>query len=72
MTPHFNRTIDAGLSLPVLATAGAQPGWVVLNRARDQRFTGQIVFRTQPETAVYFDYGIAYHAVSPGDRALSE
>jgi hypothetical protein len=72
MTPHFNHTIDAGLSLPVLATAGAQPGWVVLNRAREQRFTGQIVFHKQPEVAVYFDYGIAYHAVSAGDRTLSE
>ncbi|MGK0275537.1 MAG: hypothetical protein ACI9N0_001922, partial [Ilumatobacter sp.] len=72
MTLPFNSTIDAGASLPSLVAAGAQPGWVVLNSARDERFTGQIVFDTQPEIEVYFDYGIAYHAVSAGDRTLSE
>jgi hypothetical protein len=71
MTPPFDSGTDAAASLSALA-AGEKPGWVVLHRARDQRFTGQIVFRTQPEIAVYFDNGTAYHAVSPGDRALSE
>ena len=72
MTLPFDSTIDAGGSLPELVAAGAQPGWVVLNCARDERFTGQIVFHTQPEIEVYFDFGMTYHAVSAGDLTLSE
>jgi hypothetical protein len=71
MTPPFDSGTDAAASLSPLAT-GEKPGWVVLHRARDEGFTGQIVFHIQPEIAVYFDNGTAYHAVSPGDRALSE
>ena len=72
MTPPFDSSFDAQTSLPALVAAGVQPGWVVLNCARDKRFTGQIVFCTQPEIEVYFDCGIAYHAVSAGDQTLSE
>ena len=40
--------------LRALAGDGTQPGWMVLDAARHQLFTGEIVFDTQPEIRAIF------------------
>ena len=39
-----------------------RPGWVALDAAREQAFTGEIVFRAEPDVRVYLDNGVAYYA----------
>ena len=46
------------------------PGWVVLDAARDHRFTGELVFGTTPSTRVYFDRGQIYLAERATDPSL--
>ena len=59
-------------TLQALAVAGEQSGWHVLDTARAQQFTGEIVFQTQPTISVYFDNGLAYYAVKAGDPSLCD
>jgi len=47
-----------------------RPGWVVLDAARDQRFTGEIIFDTVPEVRVYADRGHLYLAERVTDPSL--
>ena len=47
-----------------------RPGWVVLDAAREDRFTGEIVFDTTPEVRVYFDRGRIYLAERVTDPPL--
>lgn len=39
-----------------------RPGWVVLDAARDHRFTGELLFDTTPQVRVSFDRGTIYLA----------
>lgn len=39
-----------------------RPGWVVLDAARDHRFTGELLFDTSPPVRVYLDRGHIYLA----------
>ncbi len=57
-------------TLQTLAASGDQTGWRVLDTARADRFTGEITFQVQPSISVYFDEGVAYHAVRAGDPSL--
>lgn len=45
-----------------LADSFPQPGWVVLDAARDHRFTGELVFDVTPPVHVYLDRGAVYLA----------
>jgi hypothetical protein len=60
----------APATLDALAAAGEHAGWHVLDTARFQKFTGEIVFQTQPSISVYLDSGHAYYAVRAGDPSL--
>ncbi len=53
-----------------LATTFPRPGWVVLDAARDHRFTGQLDFDTSPEVRVYMDRGRIYLAERDGDASI--
>lgn len=53
-----------------LAGTFPRPGWVVLDAARDEKFTGEIVFDTTPEVRVYFDRGRIYLAERVTDPPL--
>lgn len=59
--------------LRTLSAADASPGWLVLDAARAQQFTGEIVFDVAPHPiSVYFDHGVGYHAVRAGEPSLCE
>jgi hypothetical protein len=62
----------ASATLDALAGAGEHAGWHVLDTARTQQFTGEIVFQTQPKISVYLDSGYAYYAVRTGDPSLCD
>ena len=47
-----------------------RPGWVVLDAARDHRFTGELVFDVDPEVRVYLDRGTIYLAERSTDPSL--
>lgn len=47
-----------------------RPGWVVLDAARDRRFTGEIVFETNPQVRAYLDRGDIYLAERVTDPSL--
>ncbi len=47
-----------------------RPGWVVLDAARDHRFTGELVFDVDPEVRVYLDRGSIYLAERSTDPSL--
>ncbi len=64
--------MGAAATLDALAAAGEHTGWRVLDTARAQQFTGEIVFQTQPSISVYLDCGNAYYAVRTGDPSLCE
>jgi hypothetical protein len=53
-----------------LAGTFPRPGWVVLDSARDHRFTGELVFDTYPEVRVYVDRGRFYLAERTTDPSL--
>ena len=53
-----------------LAATFPRPGWVVLDAARDHRFTGELVFDTTPEVRVYMDRGQMYLAERAGDALI--
>jgi hypothetical protein len=47
-----------------------RPGWVVLDAARDRRFTGELRFDTLPQVLVYLDRGRIYLAERETDASL--
>lgn len=53
-----------------LAGTFPRPAWVVLDAARDHRFTGELVFDLSPETHVYLDRGRIYLAERSTDPSL--
>jgi hypothetical protein len=61
---------DAVNELFGLAGTFPRPGWVVLDAARDHRFTGELQFDTSPPVRVYFDRGHIYLAERVTDPSL--
>ena len=66
---------NTGITADAAATAalvidGPQPVWMTLNEAREQAFTGEIVFETDPEVLAYLDHGIVYYAERATDASL--
>ena len=55
-----------------LVVDGPQPVWMTLNQAREQAFTGEIVFETDPEVLAYLDNGIVYFAERVADAPLGQ
>lgn len=53
-----------------LASTMPRPGWVVLDAARDHRFTGELLFDSSPPVRVYFDRGDIYMAERVTDPSL--
>lgn len=53
-----------------LASTFPRPGWVVLDAARDHRFTGELVFDVAPESSVFLDRGKIYLAERSTDPSL--
>lgn len=53
-----------------LAGTFPRPGWVVLDAARDHRFTGELTFDVDPEVRVYLDRGAIYLAERTTDPSL--
>lgn len=53
-----------------LAGTFPRPGWVVLDAARDHRFTGELIFDVDPEVRVYFERGTIYLAERVTDPSL--
>ncbi|MGA1051380.1 MAG: hypothetical protein ACO4AY_04860 [Ilumatobacteraceae bacterium] len=49
----------------------ARPAWLVLDAARTHRFTGEVVFRTDPVARVSFDRGEIYFAERTTDSSLA-
>jgi hypothetical protein len=47
-----------------------RPGWVVIDAARDHRFTGELLFDVDPEARVFFDRGTIYLAERTTDPSL--
>ncbi|MEY2959334.1 MAG: hypothetical protein RLZZ01_1902 [Actinomycetota bacterium] len=61
MSAPTNRAVSRG---------DARPAWLVLDAARSHRFTGEVVFRTQPVVRVSFDRGEIYYAERTSDASL--
>lgn len=61
---------DVAADLFGLADTFPRPGWVVLDAARDHRFTGELIFDTSVEARVYFDRGRIYLAERSSDPSL--
>lgn len=53
-----------------LAGTFPRPGWVVLDAAREHRFTGELTFDVDLEVRVYFDRGDIYLAERTTDPSL--
>ena len=62
----------ASATLDALAADGEHAGWRVLDTARAQQFTGEIIFQSQPSVSVYLDGGHAYYAVRAGGPSICE
>ncbi len=69
MTHYTGITADS-TEIAALAIDGPQPVWLILNQAREQVFTGEIVFETDPEVHAYLDHGIVYYAERVTDVPL--
>lgn len=63
-------TDPAPESNPAFGVPLPAPGWTVLDAAREQRFTGEIVVATVPEVRIYLDRGEIYLAERVNDPAL--
>lgn len=65
-------TIEREADTRVFGLAGSfpRPGWVVLDAARDHRFTGELVFEVIPEVRAYLDRGEIYLAERSNDSSL--
>lgn len=61
---------DHAADLFGLAGTFPRPGWIVLDAARDHRFTGELVFDVEPEIRVYLDRGKIYLAERATDPSL--
>lgn len=61
---------DPGADLFGLASTMPRPGWVVLDAARDHRYTGELLFDSSPPVRVYFDRGDIYMAERVTDPSL--
>lgn len=61
---------DAVHELFGLAGTFPRPGWVVLDAARDHRFTGELLFETSPRVRIYADRGHIYLAERVTDPSL--
>ncbi len=61
---------DHAAELFGLAGTFPRPGWVVLDAARDHRFTGELTFEVTPETRIYLDRGRIYLAERSTDPSL--
>lgn len=61
---------DAVNELFGLAGTFPRPGWVVLDAARDHRYTGELCFDTAPPVRVFFDRGHIYLAERVTDPSL--
>ncbi len=53
-----------------IGSESPQPCWIALDAAREQAFTGEIVFHATPEVRVYLDNGVAYYAERSDDTTL--
>ena len=74
-SPINTPTGGAGMApatLDALAADGEHAGWRVLDTARAQQFTGEIIFQSQPSVSVYLDSGHAYYAVRAGGPSICE
>lgn len=58
-----NDLFGVGASLP-------RPGWVLLDALRDRRFTGELMFESNPTVRVYADRGDIYFAEREGDVSV--
>ncbi len=72
MSSPIDTSTGAPATLDALAAAGEHAGWRVLDAARAQQFTGEIVFEAQPNISVYLDTGHAYYAFRAGDPSLCQ
>ncbi len=61
---------DHAAELFGLAGTLPRPGWVILDAARDHRFTGELVFDARPDVRVYLDRGKIYLAERATDPSL--
>lgn len=61
---------EAATELFGLSGTFPRPGWVVLDAARDHRFTGELIFDVIPEVRAYVDRGEIYLAERPSDPSL--
>ncbi len=48
------------------------PGWMVLDAAREQQFTGELVLIADEAVRVYFERGRIYLAERASDTSLAE
>ena len=65
-------TIQHDALTDVFGLAGTfpRPGWVVLDAARDHRFTGELTFDVTPGVRVYLERGVIYLAERVSDPSL--
>lgn len=65
-------TLEREATAELFGIAGTfpRPGWVVLDAARDHRYTGELVFDVEPTTRVYLDRGRIYLAERATDPSL--
>lgn len=65
-------TLEREATAELFGIAGTfpRPGWVVLDAARDHRYTGELVFDVEPTTRVYLDRGRIYLAERSTDPSL--
>ncbi|NNE10737.1 MAG: hypothetical protein HKN41_00655 [Ilumatobacter sp.] len=65
-------TIERETTSDLFGLAGSlpRPGWVVLDAARDHRYTGELIFDVLPEVRIYFDRGEIYLAERVTDPPL--
>ncbi|MEO6653047.1 MAG: hypothetical protein ABIP17_10360 [Ilumatobacteraceae bacterium] len=61
---------EAAAELFGLSGTFPRPGWVVLDAARENRFTGELVFDVFPEVRAYLDRGEIYLVERPSDPSL--
>ncbi|MEJ7799836.1 MAG: hypothetical protein WKF60_04905 [Ilumatobacter sp.] len=61
---------EAAAELFGLSGTFPRPGWVVLDAARNRRFTGELIFDVIPEVRAYVDRGEIYFAERPSDPSL--
>jgi hypothetical protein len=65
-------TVDQETAADVFGLSGTfpRPGWVVLDAARDHRFTGELVLDASPDVHLFLDRGTIYLAERAHDPSL--